>query len=244
MVNILARPCTIVLTGGTDGIGKILGERLLAQGHRLVVVARRAASLASAPRLHGIACDLSDPAAVRAVTAQIIHDHPETRILINNAAYQYGRALTDPALDPDQIEDEIAINLLAPALLIQGLLAVLSRGGAPAAIVNINSGLALFPKRQTALYCATKAGLHSLSQSLRDQLRGSPVAVLEAFLPLVDTAMTAGRGRAKLPPAVAADAILAGIAAGRPQIWVGKARLLPLLARLAPELGRALLRGP
>jgi uncharacterized oxidoreductase len=244
MGNVLSSPTKVVLTGGTDGIGRVLRDRLLGAGHEVVVIARRAAAMKPIPRLHGMACDLSDPHAVRLVAAEIRRAHPDIRVLINNAALQYDRPLIDPELDLDRLEDEVAINLLAPALLIHGLLPALLAHRRAALIVNVNSGLAIFPKQRTALYCASKAGLHSLSQSLRGQLEGTGVAVAEAFLPLVDTAMTKGRGSGKLSAEDAADAILSGVMAGRRQIWVGKAALVPLFARFAPGIGRAALRGP
>jgi uncharacterized oxidoreductase len=244
MKNLLSQPAKVVLTGGTDGIGLVMRDRLLSAGHEVIVLARRAAAAAPQPGLHPLPCDLTDPAAVRAAAVEIRRAHPDVRVLINNAALQYDRPLRDQDLDPDRLEEEVAINLLAPALLINGLLPALFAQGGPAAIVNVNSGLAIFPKQRTSLYCATKAGLHSLSLSLRAQLRGTNVAVLEAFLPLVDTAMTAGRGKGKISAEAAADAILAGVAAGRAQIWVGNAKLVPVLARLAPALGRTVLRGP
>lgn len=243
MKKLLSEPSKIVLTGGTEGIGRVLRDRLLALGHQVVVVARRAGEMEDAPGLHGMTCDLSDAASVRAIARYLAREHADLDLLINNAAIQYPHALTDPALDLDRIEDEMAVNLLAPAILAHALVPVLRAGGRPAGLVNVNSGLAVFPKRQTALYCATKAGLHSLSESLRYQLAGTNVAVIEAFLPLVDTGMTAGRGSGKMSAAAAADAILAGILAGKRHIWIGKAKLVPILARIAPSLGRAALRG-
>lgn len=244
MTDLLAHPTKIVLTGGTAGIGKAMCECLLAAGHQVIVIARRAGSMSRAPHLHPIGCDLADPDAVRTAVAQIAREHPEVTIVINNAALQYGRALTDPDFDAGRLEEEVSINLLAPALIAHGLLATLRAHGKPGAIVNVNSGLAIFPKQESALYCATKAGLHSFSQSLRYQLEGTAIHVLEAFLPLVDTGMTQGRGSGKLSAETAADAILAGIRHGRDRHWIGKARLVPALARLAPGLGSALLRGP
>ena len=113
----------------------------------------------------------------------------------------------------------------------------------PSAIVNISSGLAFFPKQTTSLYCAAKAGLHSLSQSVRYQCEGSKTQISEAILPLVATPMTERRGTGKMEPDRVARAILAGVKAGRSEILVGKAWLLPVLQRLAPSLGRSLLRG-
>ena len=235
---------TVVLTGGTAGIGKVLCDRLIAQGCTVVVLARGAADLAPAPRLHRVPCDLSDQQAVRSAIARIAVAHPDIGIVINNAALQYDRPLGASDFDADRMVAEVAVNLLAPALIVQGLLATMQAHGRPAAIVNVNSGLAFFPKRRTALYCATKAGLRSFSQSLRYQFEGTPIDVVDVFLPLVDTGMTAGRGRGKMRAAAAADAILAGVFAGRRHVWVGKAALVPILDRLAPALGRAILKGP
>lgn len=241
--RLLLQPTKVILTGGTAGIGHELSGKLLAAGHQVVVLARSVADMSPAPGLHGITCDLSDPDQVRTSAAQVAAEHPDASILINNAALQYDRPLTDPRFEPDRMEDEVVINLLAPALLIHGLLTTLG-AHARSAIVNINSGLAIFPKQATALYCATKAGLHSFSQSLRYQLEQSETGVHEVFLPIVDTGMTHGRGSGKISAEAAAAQILAGLQRGDEHIWVGKARLVPVLNRLAPVLGRKALRGP
>ena len=109
------------------------------------------------------------------------------------------------------MEAEVAINLMAPALLAHAVLPALRRHGKQAAIINISSGLAYLPKEQSALYCATKAGLSNFTQSLRYQLEQEGVLVSEVILPLVDTPMTKGRGMGKITAATAAQAILAGI---------------------------------
>ncbi len=243
MTFTLSQPHKVVLTGGTAGIGAVMRDRLLDAGHEVVAIGRTAAAMLVADRLNPLACDLSDPDSVRATVAQIAATHADVSLVINNAALQYDRPLTDPGFDADRMEDEVAINLLAPALIVHGLLETMRAHGRPAAIVNVNSGLAICPKQRTALYCATKAGLHSFSQSLRYQLAATPIKVIDAFLPLVDTGMTQGRGSGKISAEQAADAILAGVAKAQPQIWIGKAKLVPTLARLAPALGRRALRG-
>jgi len=212
---LLAKPTKIVLTGGSSGIGAVLRDRLLAEGHSLIILARRASELAPHPRLTPMVCDLADSAAVRAAVQHIGQDHRDTAMLINNAALQYAYLLTHEDFDPAMMEREAAINLLAPALLAHGLFPVLRLHGGASAIVNISSGLAFFPKQTSALYCATKAGLHSFSQSLRWQIEGDGIDVIEAILPLVDTPMTHGRGTGKLSPDFAALAIIAGIKARR-----------------------------
>lgn len=243
MTTPLSKPSIVVLTGATSGIGLHLMARLLAGGHRVVAVSRRASALDPHPALERVDCDLAVPGAVRALVADLAHRHPRTDLLINNAALQVGTPLTAPQFDPDAMIAEAQINLVAPALLAHGLIGALERAGPGAAIVNLSSGLAYYPKRDTALYCATKAGLHSFSQSLRYQFEPSGIRVIEAILPLVATPMTAGRGSGKMDADAAARAILAGIARGRDEIHIGKARLLPLLVRIAPSIVQRMLKG-
>jgi len=239
----LSRRSLVVLTGATSGIGSHMMRRLLDDGHRVIAVSRRARALDPHPPLERIDCDLAVPDAVRALSAGLVRDHPRIDLLINNAALQAGLPLTDPRFDPETLIAETQTNLLAPALLVHGLIGALEAAGPGAAIVNLSSGLAYYPKRETALYCATKAGLHSFSQSLRYQLAPRGIRVIEVILPLVATPMTEGRGSGKMDADAAARAILAGVARGRNEVHVGKARLLPLLIRIAPFVVRNLLRG-
>lgn len=243
MPNLLDQPTKVLLTGGTSGIGARMADRLLSEGHQVVMLACRASQLPECPGMFAIDCNLADTPALRAALPGIAASHPDIALILNNAAVQYDTQLTDPAFDPARMADEVAINLLAPALIVQALLAPMRSRGLPGAIVNVTSGLAFFPKQQSALYCATKAGLHSFSQSLRYQLEGTPIRVIEAVLPMVDTPMTAGRGHGKISAKAAADAILDGIAGGRDEVLIGKSKLIPWLARLAPGVGRRALRG-
>lgn len=238
----LSIPTTVLLTGATSGIGASLADRLLAQGHTVLAVSRHAAHLPARAGLHPVTADLTDLAAIPALAADLLAAHPGLSVLINNAAVQHARPLTDPASLPRHLVEEAALNLAAPALLVQALLAHLMRQRA-GAVVNLSSGLGMFPKEAGGLYSATKAGLSSFTTSLRWQVEGSGLLVAEVVLPLVDTPMTAGRGRGKIAPDRAAALILAGIAARRTTIRIGAARALPVIGALAPWLGRRLLRG-
>ena len=242
-LKLIQVPTKVILTGGTSGIGHHLLTRLLDGRHEVVVIARRASTLTPQPRLIPIDVDLADVDAVKVVCTRLAEDHADATMLINNAALQYPLPLTDPNFDPAQMEAEVAINLIAPALLTHSLLPSFRRHGQSAAIVNISSGLAYFPKQQSALYCATKAALSNFTQSLRYRLEGDGILVSEVVLPLVDTPMTEWRGTGKITASAAAQAILVGIANRRGTIHVGKAKLLPILSRLAPGLGRKILRG-
>jgi uncharacterized oxidoreductase len=187
-------------------------------------------------------CELSDRVSVERAWERVAAEHPDLSMLINNAAVQLTPRFLDDDFDFDGIAHETTVNFLAPAWLSYLALGVFQANGKHSAIVNVSSGLAFFPKTRSAVYCATKAALHSLSQSLRYQLAGSRIAVIEAFLPVVDTPMTEGRGELKISAAHAAAKIIDGISQGRKEIFVGKARWLPLLSRISPSIPRAILK--
>lgn len=237
----LSIPTTVLLTGATSGIGAALLDRLLDQGHTVIALSRRAAHLPPRAGLYPVTADLTDLSALPALANVLLADHPGLSVLINNAAVQHARPLTDPASRPAHLIEETALNLAAPALLVQALLAHLMRQPA-GAVVNLSSGLAMFPKEAGGLYSATKAGLSSFTTSLRWQVEGSGLLVTEAVLPLVDTPMTSGRGRGKITPDRAAALILAGVAARRAVVRIGAARALPVVDALVPWLGRRMLR--
>jgi uncharacterized oxidoreductase len=235
----LSLPTKILLTGGTSGIGAKMRDQLLDEGHHVIIMARTARGLADHIQISTYDCDLADHGALMVCLKRITSDHDDIAMVIHNAAFQYDMLLTADGFDPTKMVDEVAINLTSPALITHHLI-----NNAPLrAVVNISSGLAFFPKQHSALYCATKAALHSFSTSLRYQLAGRGITVTEAILPLVDTPMTYGRGRRKLDAHAAATAILAGVRKGRAEIYIGKAKLIPVLMRIAPALGRKILRG-
>lgn len=139
------------------------------------------------------------------------------------------------------MEEELAVNLLAPILITAGLVERLA--AAPGAcVVHVSSGLAIAPKASAPVYCASKAGLSHFSRGLRFQLEARGVRVVDVVTPLVETPMTQGRNADAMEPAAFVAALLAGLDAGRDEIYVDRARLLPLLLRLAPRRTRALLR--
>ncbi len=236
----LGKPTTVLLTGATSGIGAVLLSRLLDRGHVVIALSRGAAHLPARAGLVPVGCDLTDLPALPGLVAGLVADHPALSVIINNAAVQHARKLAD--LTPAELIEEAALNLAAPALIVQAALGHLVQQP-QGAVVNLSSGLATFPKERGGLYSATKAGLSSFTTSLRWQVEGTPLLVSEVVLPLVDTPMTAGRGARKILPEQAADAILRGIDARRRVIRVGAARVLPVIAALAPWLGRRMLRG-
>lgn len=237
----------VLITGGTDGVGLALALALQAQGARVTVCGRSAARLACAKAALApaggavIACDIGHRLELERLLEQANKAHGPIDVLINNAAIQRQMDLTSGA-QAAHIEEEVRINLLAPMLLSAWALPeLLTRD--EAMLIQINSGLGRSPKAASPIYCATKAGLHSLSTTLGWQLEGSRVRHLEVFLPLVDTQMTKGRGKGKLRPEDVAARIVAAMARGaQGELYIGKTRLLRLLLRLSPALTARLTR--
>lgn len=229
-------PCTIV-TGATSGIGRALALRLAGAGVRVVAVGRNREALRSlaahSPLIVACAADLSRIYELPALVAGLVADHPDVGAVINNAGVQHNLRWDDAGHHLGAVRHEVDVNLVAPMVLTQCLLPHLQARG-HGVVVNITSGLAYVPKRSAAVYSATKAGLHLFTQALRLQLPGPAVRLVEVVMPLVDTPMTAGRGRGKLSADQAAQQLIAGVLAGRQDLHIGKARWLPVLQRWAP----------
>jgi len=242
----LNTPKTILLTGGTSGIGHALLKQLHAQGHRLLVVARGSTRLLHLQmeyeRVTAYECDLSSRIQIESLASTINEIHPELSIIINNAGIQYTPTVLDDDYSFDSIEHETTVNFLSPVWLSTLLLPTLLHNSNDSSIINISSGLIFAPKTNSAIYCATKAAIHSYSQSLRNQLSATDIQVQEVILPLVDTPMTKGRGSNKMSTDEAARQIIKGIEKRLPEIYVGKAKMLPFLMRLSPTLVKNIMR--
>jgi uncharacterized oxidoreductase len=240
---------TILITGGSEGIGLALAQAL-APRNTVLICGRNPAKLAAAkravPGLHTYTCDLRDRAQLDFLVAQATQAHPALNILINNAGGRTRAPLDGGPAMRKALEDDLALNFVAPAVLATALLPHL-RERPPAAIVNVGTGLAHLPKVEQPFYCAAKAALHSFSMSLRWSARGSGVTVHEMLLPLVDTPFHGGRlptTMAALSAQDAAHGILAALHRDLEEAAIGKARLARWLACLAPGAGMKLINAP
>jgi uncharacterized oxidoreductase len=183
---------TVLITGGASGIGLALATRLLAAGHKVIVAGRRADVLESAKSqgLLTVQGDVSTDEGRIALATKVIADYPDVNVLINNAGIQNRLApLTDPAHGGqlwEQHKAEIGINLLAP-MHLSFLFIPHFQTKPRAQIVNVTSGLSFAPASWMATYCATKAAAHSFTQSLRYQLKDTPISVVEIIPPAVQT---------------------------------------------------------
>lgn len=185
---------TILITGGTSGIGRALAERFHAAGNRVIIAGRRQSLLndvtAANPGMAGYAVDMADGAAIAPFVEAVLADHPALNMVIANAGIM---RIEDATARRDLLdaEETIATNLIAPIRLIDALVDHLS-AQADAAIVTVSSGLAFVPLAATPTYSATKAAIHSYSQSLRWQLKDK-VEVIELAPPAVQTDLTPGQ---------------------------------------------------
>jgi len=235
---------TLLITGGNSGIGFAL-VKLLCVENRIIVISRSENNWPQLKRLDSqiitLRCDLSNYDAVVQLCQQLQSEFPEIDVLINGAAVQFTPTFIDKDFSFEGIQQEITTNFTAVAWLSHQLLSQLLQRN-EASIVNISSGLAIYPKTHSAIYCASKAALHSFSQSLRYQLEDTEIRVIEVLMPLVDTPMTEGRGNRKISAKQAASAIIAAIQGRSDEVYIGKARVLPILSRLWPGLIKNILK--
>lgn len=231
---------TILITGGTSGIGNELVRQLAPRNGTLIVLGRNPVKLEGLRKefnnVSTYLCDLASATDLERAICDIRNENPHISVVINNAGIQETPTFLHKNFCYNSIQSEIDINLTASikicALMLGNLLAL----SQSSAFVNVTSGLALFPKKSSAVYCATKAGLRNFSTSFRYQLEETSVRVFEAILPIVDTPMTEGRGQGKISASNAAAAIITGVERDRHEIYIGKSRLLPLLARISPSM--------
>jgi uncharacterized oxidoreductase len=231
---------TILLTGGTDGIGLRLARQLREKGAQLIITGRTPERIAAAQAdgFEVIAADLAGSAGVEAVLSGL--GGRPIDVLINNAGM--GAAHDFREVPPVEADDErtLWLNLHAPIRLIGRLMDTL-RARPEALIVNVTSGLAIAPNAGAPLYCATKAALRSYTLALRAQLKGTGIHVLEALPPLVDTAMTAGRSSNKLSPEECARQIIAAMESGANEANVGMVKVLRAVYSVSPALARSIM---
>ena len=189
---------TILITGGGSGIGRAFAEALHAKGAKVIIAGRRRDALAEVAAAHpGMVyevLDVADPDGVKAFAAHIVAAHPELNVLVNNAGIMKTEDLTAEPIDLSILDETVAINLFGTIRLTAALLPHL-KSKTSATVVTVSSGLAFVPLSATPTYSATKAAIHSWSQSLRTQLAGTSVRVVEWAPPAVATDLMPGHAQ-------------------------------------------------
>jgi len=233
---------TILITGGTSGIGRELARQLLPRGNTVIVTGRDLEKLDATkralPGVHVFQSDVSDPAAIKALHDSVVAQFPALDVLVNNAGIMRNLDINRDR-DLFDVTREIEINLAGPVRMVQQFLPHL-RTRPQAAIVNVSSGLAFVPLPLSPIYCATKAAIHSFSQSLRIQLASTSVAVIELAPPGVETPLFRDEfpefGDQKgMDVTVLATRAIAGIEAGKLEIRPGLSNVLKAMSRVAPN---------
>ncbi|MFN6526115.1 MAG: SDR family oxidoreductase [Nostoc sp. ChiSLP03a] len=195
---------TILITGGTSGIGRGLAEAFYQRGNQVIIAGRRQHLLdeitAAHSGMHGIQLDVQDPADIEAFASRVREQFPKLNVLINNAGIAKTEDLTSDPIDFFAIQSMIQTNVVGVLHLTAALLPTLKQQP-HSTIVTTTSGLAFVPISPYPTYCASKAFLHSWLQSLRVQLQETSVEVLELAPPYVQTEL-GGASQATDPAAM------------------------------------------
>ncbi len=204
---------TILITGGGSGIGRGLAEAFHADGNQVIISGRTQKSLdettAANPGMKSLTVDMTDAASIRAFAEKLSSEYPALNVVVHNAGISRRENLPAQPADVPDAEAIISTNLLGPIRLTAALLPLLQKQPA-ATLMTVTSGLAFVPLASAPTYCATKAALHSYTESLRYQLKGTAIRVLELIPPYVQT-MLGGEKQASDPRAMPLDEFIAEV---------------------------------
>ncbi len=230
---------TVLITGGSSGIGLELSKQLIAKNNNVIICGRSLDKLKEAyeqhPQLEIYQCDISNNEECLKLTTWIKDRHPNLNVLINNAAI-VNKILFLQEIDATALaKEEIATNFLAPLQLIQELYSTID-SNQNGKIINVTTGLIYAPRADYPFYNATKSALHSFTQVFRKQTENQSTKVIEIMFPAVKTPW-----HKDTPPKIAitskeaVDLMITGIEKGKSEIRVAGVELLYKLSRIAPR---------
>src|SRR4029078_3605639 len=184
---------TILITGGSAGIGLAFALKFLELGNEVIVTGRRQAVLDQVkvkyPKLHTIQSDVADPAQIAVLAARVKSDFAKLAVLMNNAGIMLYKNLKAPAADLAGLMAEMNVNVGGVITTTSAFMDILRAN--KGTVINTSSALAFVPLPSAPIYSATKAAIHSYTQSLRFQLQGTGIEVIELMPPAVKTDLTA-----------------------------------------------------
>ncbi len=235
---------TILITGGASGIGFELARQLLEHRNTVIITGRDQARLDAAkgklPGVRILQSDAGNPDAIAALFEQVTREFPDLNVVINNAGIMRRLNLHNSGFNLKDLTAEIETNLIGPIRMVQQFLPHLKTKPS-AAIMNITSGLAFMPLPISPIYCATKAGLHSFTLSLRAQLKNTRVRVFELAPPATQTALLGDfdaedmKGTSVMEVSAMVKCAIQGLENDRLEIRPGQSNMLKLMSRLAPQ---------
>jgi uncharacterized oxidoreductase len=235
---------TILITGGTSGIGLELAKQLVALGNTVIITGRdqgrSTAAKKTVPGIHTIKSDVNQLTEIAALFEQVTREFPALNILVNNAGVMHTINLQESkGRKSADITTEIETNLNGPLRMIDKFLPFLKTKPS-AAIVNVSSGLAFVPLPTSPVYCATKAAIHSYTMSLRVQLKRTQVKVFELAPPATETPLISDfspedmKGTSIMKVDEMVRVAIKGIQNDRYEIRPGQSNQLKMMSRVAP----------
>ena len=187
---------TIFIPGSTSGIGLALAVELQARGNTVIIGGRRAGLLeqiaAQHPGLGTVQIDTADPASIESAAKEVLAQYPDLNVLVAMAGIMRLEDWRQPQSFLASAESVMTTNVLGPIRLIAAFIEHL-RAQPDATIVTVSSGLAFTPLSVTPSYNASKAAIHMLSESVRLQLAGTSVKIVELEPPAVRTSLLPGQ---------------------------------------------------
>jgi uncharacterized oxidoreductase len=204
---------TMLITGGGSGIGQALAEAFHKLGNQVIIAGRRRGALeevtAANPGMKSAVLDIENSESIQSFAGEVGRRFPSLNVLINNAGIMQPEDLRAGKADLAAAERMVTTNLLGPMRLTAALLPLLQRQP-KSVVMTVSSGLAFVPLSITPTYCATKAGIHSWTMSLRYQLRQTTTQVIELVPPYVQTQLM-GEGQASDPRAMPLSAFISEV---------------------------------
>ncbi|WPO76918.1 SDR family oxidoreductase [Flavobacterium sp. KACC 22761] len=230
---------TIVVTGGSSGLGFEMCRQLIAKGNKVIACSSTLEKLECAqkqlPHLIIYKCNIANEFECEDFTEWLRTNHSDVNVLINNAAIVNKSNFIEDHLSLEKMNNEFSVNLFAPIRLIKLLYPLLIQNQ-NSKIVNITTGLVYVPRAVYPFYNASKSGLHSFTQVLREQLKEEQIKVIEVLFPVVDTPWHKGNPpKIAIKPEKAVSEMLERISHNELEIRIAKVRLLYWLFRMAPR---------
>ncbi len=231
---------TILVTGGSAGIGLAFALKFLELGNQVIVTGRRQSALDDLkrkhPKLQTIQSDVADPTQIAALARRMKAEYPKLDVLMNNAGIMLHKNLRAPAADLDGLMTEMNVNVGGVIRTTSAFIDILAAN--KGTIINVSSALAFVPLPSAPVYCAAKAAVHSYTQSLRFQLEGTGVEVIELMPPAVRTDLSADIAKSEGFTLLTTDELVkqsfASLKKGALEVRPGQAKLLAFMRRVAP----------
>lgn len=237
----------ILITGGGSGIGRAIALGTAKSGAEVLVVGRREDKLKEVselnPNIQYFLCDVTSKSDV-----EKLYQHLEEEFPINGIIHNAGIAFLDSEMEGDQFENktlkQVNLNLLAPIFVTNSLLPLLKKSSQQEKFIVMNTSITgIVPGSILSVYSATKAGLHSYSETLRFNLSEDGIKVFEILPPMVDTDMTKDLDGKKISPEKVAESLLKGMRKGKEQIYPGDSFILSVVNKISSNKAQSFLRG-